>query len=298
MHRALAGFQAGSFLARTLPSPLTSRLARGTGTALAHLQRERRAMVTRHVRRALGPGAPAAAVDRAVAGAFASYAAYWLESFRLPSLSAEEVAAGFEHDGFQHVIDGLALGRGVILALPHLGGWEWAGRWMGDQGYHLTVVVEPLEPPEVFEWFAGLRSSLGMTVVPLGPAAGSAVLRALRANEVVCLLSDRDLSGGGIPVRFFGEQTLLPAGPALLARRTGAAVLPTAVYFTDRRDGHLAVVRPPVVVTRSDDRRRDDARTTQALAGELEGLIRRAPEQWHLFQPNWPSDRDGGAGAE
>src|SRR5205814_8108668 len=127
----------------------------------------------------------------------------------------------------------LDVGRGVMQARPHLGGWEWARRCMGDPGYHLAVVVEPLEPPEVFEWFAGLRSSLGMTVVPLGPAAGSAVLRALRANEVVCLLSDRDLSGGGIPVRFFGEQTLLPAGPALLARRTGAAVLPTAVYFTD-----------------------------------------------------------------
>jgi lauroyl/myristoyl acyltransferase len=294
LHRALAGFQTGSFLARILPFPLTSRLAWATGTALAHLQRERRAMVGRHVRRALGPDAPAAAVDRAVDGAFASYAAYWLESFRLPSLSAEEVAAGFEHDGFQHLIDGLALGRGVILALPHLGGWEWAGRWMGDQGHHLTVVVEPLQPPELFEWFAGLRASLGMTVVPLGPAAGSAVLRALRANEVVCLLSDRDLAGGGIPVTFFGEETLLPAGPALLARRTGAVILPTAVYFTDRRDGHLGVVGPPLVVSRSGDRRQDDARLTQALAGELEALIRRAPEQWHLFQPNWPSDRSVG----
>jgi lauroyl/myristoyl acyltransferase len=294
LHRALAGFQVGSYLARTLPPPLTSLLARAAGISLAHVQRDRRAMVTRHLRRVLGPDATDAAVGRAVDGAFESYAAYWLESFRLPSLSAATVAAGFASEGYEHVERGLAAGTGVILALPHLGGWEWAGRWVVDQGHPMTVVVEPLHPRELFEWFAGLRASLGMTVVPLGPSAGSAVLRALRANEVVCLLSDRDLGGGGLPVTFFGEVTRLPAGPAMLSLRTGAPVLPTAVYFTGERDGHLGVVGSPLVVTRSKDRRQDLARFTQALAVELEGLIRRAPEQWHLFQPNWPSDHADG----
>jgi KDO2-lipid IV(A) lauroyltransferase len=255
-------------------------------------------MVARHVRRVLGPDATEAAVDRAVDGAFESYAAYWLESFRLPSLSAATVAAGLRTEGYEaNLVSGLAAGNGVILALPHLGGWEWAGRWVADQGHPITVVVEPLHPPELFEWFAQLRASLGMTVVPLGPAAGQAVLRALRANEVVCLLSDRDLGGGGIPVTFFGEVTRLPAGPAMLSLRTGAPVLPTAVYFTDEPEGHLGFVRPPIVVERGPNRRDDVARLTQALAVELEALIRRAPEQWHLFQPNWPSDQADGIGA-
>jgi KDO2-lipid IV(A) lauroyltransferase len=295
LDRALAGFQAGSFLARYLPPPVTSLLARGAGASLAHVQRDRRAMVARHMRRVLGSDASEATVGAAVDGAFQSYAAYWLESFRLPSLSAATVDAGMETEGYHpYVLDALAAGNGLILALPHLGGWEWAGRWVADQGHPITVVVEPLQPPELFEWFSSLRASLGMTVVPLGPAAGSAVLRALRANEVVCLLSDRDLGGGGIPVTFFGETTRLPAGPALLSMRTGAPVLPTAVYFTGGRDGHRGVVRPPVVVTRTKDRRADATRIIQALAVELEALIRRAPQQWHLFQPNWPSDGVGG----
>jgi KDO2-lipid IV(A) lauroyltransferase len=294
LDRALAGFQAGSFLARYLPPPLTAVLARRAGASLARLQRDRRAVVARHMRRVLGPEASNDAVHAAVDGAFESYAAYWLESFRLPSLSAATVAAGLETDGYDdHLLGALAAGTGVILALPHLGGWEWAGRWVADQGHPITVVVEPLQPPELFEWFAGLRASLGMTVVPLGPAAGRAVLRALRANEVVCLLSDRDLGGDGIPVTFFGETTRLPAGPAVLSMRTGAPVLPTAVYFTGDRDGHLGLLRPPIAVGRSKDRRDDVIRFTQALAVELEGLIRRAPEQWHLFQPNWPSDAAG-----
>lgn len=110
-----------------------------------------------------------------------------------------------------------------------------------------------------------------------------AVVRALRANQIVALVSDRDIAGGGIEVEFFGERTTLPAGPATLASRLGVPLLPTAVYF--KGDGHHAVVRPPVPLEG------DAATVTQALAHELEDLIRAAPEQWHLFQPNWPSDR-------
>ena len=158
----------------------------------------------------------------------------------------------------------------MIVALPHLGGWEWAGRWLADQGLAVTVVVEPLDPPELFEWFASFRRSLGMTVVPVGPDAGTAVLRALRANEVVCLLSDRDIQGGGIEVEFFGERTTLPGGPATLSLRTGAPVVPTAVYFAAGREGHHAVIRPPVPAERHGSLRDDVQRITQLLATELE----------------------------
>ncbi|MDQ3542511.1 MAG: phosphatidylinositol mannoside acyltransferase, partial [Actinomycetota bacterium] len=178
----------------------------------------------------------------------------------------------------------------VILALPHLGGWEWAGRWLTDRGHKVTVVVEKIEPSELFDWFAKLRANLGMTVVPLGPEAGKAILRALNNNEIVCLLSDRDVGGGGVEVEFFGERTTLPGGPAMLSLRTGAPILPVAVYFTRRTNGHVGLVRPPIPAERRGKLRDDVARVTQYLAQELEYLIRRAPEQWHLFQPNWPSD--------
>ena len=89
------------------------------------------------------------------------------------------------------------------------------------------MVVEALEPPELFEWFADLRRAFGMNIIPLDADAGTAVVRALRDNHVVCLLCDRDIGGGGVEVEFFGERTLLPGGPATLALRTGAPVLPS-----------------------------------------------------------------------
>ena len=128
--------------------------------------------------------------------------------------------------------DGLRAGNGVILALPHLGGWEWAAFWLTEV-LHLPVaaVVEALNPPELAAWFVELREALGMEIITLGPTAGSDVMRALRDNRIVCLLSDRDIGGGGVDVEFFGERTTLPGGPATLALRTGAPLLPAAVYY-------------------------------------------------------------------
>jgi lauroyl/myristoyl acyltransferase len=125
--------------------------------------------------------------------------------------------------------------------------------------------------------------------VALGPEAGTAVLRRLHQGGIVGLLCDRDILGTGVEVAFFGEITTMPSGPATLALRTGAAILPTAVYFQAGRCHH-GVVRPPVPVERTGRFRDDVARITQLLAQEFEVLIRPAPEQWHLLQPNWPSD--------
>jgi lauroyl/myristoyl acyltransferase len=275
-----AGYVAASALARRLPEPVAEAVARRIADVASVALRRKRAMVDRHMRRAGGS-------PREV---FHSYGRYWLESFRLPDTTPAELEARFRADGLEHLDAARDAGRGVILALPHLGGWDFGGAWFGAHGYKATVVVEPLEPPELFEWFARFRERFGLTVVPLGPEAGTAILRVLRAGGIVGLLCDRDIGGTGVEVEFFGERTTLPSGPATLALRTGAALLPTAVYF-EGRAGHHAVVCEPIDCERSGSFREDVSRVTQRLAQELEALIRRAPDQWHLMQPNWPSDR-------
>ncbi len=285
----VGSYRAGSMLARMVPGIVASGLANPIGFGANVANPQRRAMIERHLRR-VNPMWSRWRLRAAVQDAFESYARYWVESLRLPSLSARTVAAGIVVTGYEHIAAARREGTGVILALPHLGGWEWAGRWLADSGDPVTVVVERIEPPELFDWFAELRAKLGMTVVGLGADAGRATLQALKRNEIVCLLSDRNIGGGGIDVEFFGEGTKLPAGPATLALRTGAPILPVAVYFTRRPDGHHGLVRPPLPAQRLGALRDDVSRITQDLATELEHLIRRAPEQWHLFQPNWPSD--------
>jgi KDO2-lipid IV(A) lauroyltransferase len=286
---ALRAYQAGSLFARALPEPLAELSSRTAGFWLTLGMNGRREMVERHLQRLHGRRLGPFELRREVHRTFDSYARYWLESFRLPGMSRAEMDAGIVVEGLSHLDDALAEGNGCIMALPHLGGWDFGGAWLATQGYPVTVVVEPLEPPELFEWFADFRRTLGMEVVPLGRDAGRKVLAALRRNEVAGLLCDRDLDGGGVEVELFGERTTLPAGPVTLALRTGAPVLPTAVYFEGR--GHRGVIRPPLELTRTGDLRADVARGTQLLADALAELIARAPDQWHVLQPNWPSDR-------
>jgi phosphatidylinositol dimannoside acyltransferase len=298
--RTVAAFRAGGTLARFVPRPVGVRLAEVAGGLAA--DRALRSgsdvpgLVARHLSRVLGRPLTAEEEKRLVRESYASYARYWYDSFRLPSRGRAEIDARFSYEGFGWIDEACRRGPGPILALPHLGGWEWAAFWLTlVPRLPVTAVVEPLEPPELFDWFARFRRSLGMEIVPLGAGAGAAVARAIRNGHVTCLPCDRDLTGGGVEVDFFGERTTIPAGPATLALRTGAPLLPVAVYV--RGEGYHGVVRPPVEAERRGRLRDDVARVSQSLVHELEDLIRAAPTQWHLQQPNWPSDRlPGGAG--
>jgi KDO2-lipid IV(A) lauroyltransferase len=279
-------YRVASAAAQAVPPAVGTRVARVGGRIAYIAMGPRRRMVARHQQRVSGH----ASTDDVI-GAFESYARYWYEMLRLPAdVRAQVIEENFVCDGEENLRAGLERGKGVVLALPHLGGWEFAAAWAAGRGYKVLAVVEDLEPPEVFEWFKEQREAFGIEIVPLGPETATRVLRALRDNSVVPLLSDRDLNGDGVEVEFFGEKTTLPAGPATMALRTGATLLPVAVYFRSGRQ-HQAVIRPPIPVERQGRLREDIARITQEIAHEFEELIRAAPEQWHLMQPNWPSDK-------
>jgi lauroyl/myristoyl acyltransferase len=302
---ARRALQGGRRLAGVLPAPAGRGLAESTAVALSRRPGDRawarrRTLLARHLVRVLGPEAPppgSRAMARLVDAAIASYARYWAETLRLPAVSRERLLAGIVYDGYEHIAAGRAAGRGTILVLPHLGGWEWAGAQLAAIGHPVSVVAERLEPADLFEWFRELRQGLGMNVIEAGPGSAAACAAALADNHLLCLLCDRLLAGAaGVDVEFFGETTRLPAGPATLALRSGARLLPAAVYFEPGTERHRGVVRPPLALTRSGrgQLRADVARITGDLAREFEGLIRAAPTQWHLLQPNWPSDLPAG----
>ncbi|MDH5422956.1 MAG: phosphatidylinositol mannoside acyltransferase, partial [Acidimicrobiia bacterium] len=149
-------------------------------------------------------------------------------------------------------------------------------------------VAEKLKDQRIVDWFVGLRKALGIDVVI---ATGrdkvfETCSDALRRNAAVALLADRNLSGRGVLVSFFGEETRLPVGPARLALETGAPIVPVGSFFQNGR-GHRVSIKAAVPVAVDDD----VASLTMKVGRALEDLIREAPEQWHMVQPNWPSDR-------
>jgi KDO2-lipid IV(A) lauroyltransferase len=262
-------------------------VARVGGVVCAIALTKRRAVLCANLRRVLGPSATDRELKRAARQAFISYGWYWAESLRLEATTPEELAACVSFEGLEHLERAREQGRGVVFAVPHLGNFDVGAARMAAIGHPLTVVVEPLEPPELFEWFCRLRQRGGMRTVPLGPAVTSTVIEVLRANGLVALVCDRDLGGRGVEVELFGAPTTLPGGPATLALRTGAALLPAAAY--DEPGGrHRVVIRPPLDTSRRGTVEQDVGRITRQMACELERIIRMAPEQWHVFQPCWP----------
>lgn len=283
-------YRAAAFLADKLPTSVTHNAVKIGGHAVASLAGDRRLIVERNLRRAGMELESEAETRLAIGRALGSYGRYYVDSFRLPSLSASEVDAGFHNVGFGHLTDALDGDVGPLLVLPHLGGWEWAGFWLATQHQlPVSVVVETIDPPELFRWFKEFRESIGYRVIAADGTAGPDVVRSLNEKRVTCLMADRVVGDvSAVPVEFFGERTLLPAGPATLALRTGAPLIPTAVYFDGER--HFAHAMDPLPTEREGKFRADVERITQLMANDLEELIRAAPEQWHLLQPNWPSD--------
>lgn len=273
-----------------LPEPAMRRVGEGAGWLMWFLAPGRRRLVQRHLRRVLGPSARVSALSRK---AFASYGRYWAEVFWVRPRRRIDLVNGSEVEDLDLILDAHGRGRGLIVALPHIGNWEVAGAKADAVGVPVLAVAEALPNPRVVDWFISVREAMGIDVVIMGNGrrVTADLVERLRSGGTVALLADRDLSGRGVEVEFFGEKTTMPTGPVALADRTGAALMPVGTYFK-RRAGHLHVMHPPLEIPDIENRDERIAAGTQLFAKALEDIIRRAPEQWHLFSPNWPSDRD------
>jgi KDO2-lipid IV(A) lauroyltransferase len=283
------GYKNGAAVLRLLPSPAGRALAGGLGLAAWATGPRRRAVVAANLRRVLGPAATPAALRRTVRRAFVNYAMYWANAARLdaadPAVLGRRVSVAHP-ERFQ---EAAARGRGLVIVLPHVGCWEAGAIWTASVGYPLTSIGEELEPPELFDWFVEMRKRAELTVLRPGGASTARLLAELRAGRAVALVADRDVLGGGLPTDFFGATTPVPTGPAVLALRTGAAVVPVAIYLEPR--GRFTVsLFPELDTTRTGDFRADIARLTRDIVASFEVMIRARPEQWHIFQPQWPDD--------
>ncbi|MBT2441440.1 phosphatidylinositol mannoside acyltransferase [Streptomyces sp. ISL-36] len=275
---------------KKLPEPV----AVGLGRRIADIAWKRRGKSVLRLESNLARVVPDAGPERLAElskAGMRSYMRYWMESFRLPTWSLERVEAGFDIKDVHHLKDGLASGRGVILALPHLANWDLAGVWVTRSlGVPFTTVAERLKPETLYDRFVAYRESLGMEVLPhTGGAAFGTLARRLRAGGLICLVADRDLSASGTEVTFFGETARMPAGPAMLAQQTGALLLPVTLWYDDT-PVMKGRVHAPVDVPESGTRAEKTSVMTQALADAFATGIADHPEDWHMLQRLWLAD--------
>ena len=267
---------------RRLPEVVVYAIADVAARLLHRVSRGARERVTRNLARVVASDD----LPAMVRNAFRSYARYWVEAFRAADIAPDEIDRRTTTEGFEHLDAALEGGSGVVVLLAHHGSWDTAARWAETHRYHLAVVAEVVRPRGLFRKFVALREAIGLEVVPLqrGTTMTSRLAEVAKANHLVGLLTDRDLTGRAPVVSFFGEDARIPVGPVIVSQRTGAPIVPITMLQRPGRRWHLHVF-PPIGIGGL-----DTAAASQRVASALEDIIREAPEQWHAFQPVWLAD--------
>ncbi|HEY7280736.1 MAG TPA: phosphatidylinositol mannoside acyltransferase [Actinomycetota bacterium] len=273
-------------VATTWPERPGRALFRAYGALGYRFMPKLRTTVARNYAQVLGLSPASELVQGAVREGFDLYARYWYETFAVRNRSREWMDERFRVDGAEHMHDAIGAGTGCIVALPHMGNWDAAGKWVA--GHHkIVAVAEVLQPRQMYELFLRHRRDLGMEIVPLTEdgSAGVQLAQLLADNYVVALVADRDLGGRGVECEMFGRIRRLPPGPALLSLSTGAPLLSCPTYTTD--DGWLCRMSAPLQIERTGRMRDDVTALTRLLAADWERAIAAKPTDWHMFQPAW-----------
>jgi lauroyl/myristoyl acyltransferase len=285
------GLWLADLIARSLPRGMAYGLADLAGRAWHRNAPARRALVGENLRRiaeATGRPATGRPFRRMVEQAFINHARYWLELLRGPHYRPERIPQMVEIQDWarwEPIMRG-----GAVVAVPHLGNFEPVGHLVAAEGLRGIAPMEDAGPPELYEFMRARRASgQGVEVVPLRHAFRP-MLAALRRNDIVALVADRDLAGDGVPVRMFGHPTTLPAGPAALALRTDRPLIMARVLRTAPERFSVRAVE--VQAPRTGHADTDVAALTTELARCFEAAIAEAPEQWWAaFQPFWTDQR-------
>ncbi len=281
-------YRFSEWLASWMPQRIAYAIARTAGSLLFLLDRPLRQTLLFNQRR-LMPGAPRKAVFHNARMVSICVAKNYYDLFRLPSMSTAQLQEQFTATGVEHLRAAYERGKGVIVVAPHMGSYNLIPAYVSSLGFRSVAVIEHIKDPQLHNYFVNLRANHGLQILTAGTQDVRSIVRALRDGAVVFMLSDRDVGTSTDTVQFWGEETRLPSGPALLARRTGAALIAAYTYRTANTQS-VAGAFPEIVLPAGggapDERRAQD---TQLVTTFMERTIALAPDQWAVLQPIWPA---------
>jgi len=230
------------------------------------------------------PEKDTAAIDQLMVEAVSSYMRYWCDTFRSPDWSKERVKDTVTVTREELLTEPMRDGRGVVITLPHAGNWDHAGSYFCGMGFPLVTVAERLKPEALFNKFLEYRQNMGMEVLALNSRSMATLMQRARDGALIALVADRDLSRSGIDVDFFGHPARMPAGPALLAVRTGIPLVTAFVSYTETGI-HVEFNSVAIPSEGSDSER--VAQVVQSCADLFAQGITKAPQDWHMLQRIW-----------
>ena len=281
----LSIFKLGYVIAQLLPRPLLHRVA--NRTAMWSLRRTPELRRTVRGNLAIATGLSGEELDSLVHKNLRLFARMLADYFIFAGTQAENAGQVVdEWEGWTHLSESRARGKGTILITGHLGHWELGGLVLAVRGLPITVVTLPEPTPELTKWREASRRRLGIRTIAVGPGNDFAfveMLRVLRENGTLAMLVDRPYSGTGMAVRQFGRETQFSTAAAMLAHHTGATIVP-AFVLQQSENRYRATAHPPIELATGPLRQTLPV-NVQRIATLFETLIRTYPEQWFNYVP-------------
>ena len=244
--------------------------------------------VAENMRHVMGAGATEVAIQGATRRAFQMQSRNGFDLLRVPRVSLKRLERQVRLDGDWHAIDdALAAGRGVIICSAHYGAFDIMGQYIINRGYEAHLLVGRTTSHFVHDSVSYLRQSRGWRLEQVeDPGSVRRVMKALKAGKVAGMVVDRDWSGTGAPVTFFGAPTTLPTGHIRMALTTGAEIV---TALTPRVEGNrYGFVLRHVPLQRTGNTADDVAENMRRILANMETVIAHDPGQWVLFRPVWP----------
>ncbi len=271
-------------MAKRVPPPTLYRIGTWLGKLAYRLSRRYRTVAERNLRMAYGETLSDAERQRLVQQVFIHFAKSLMEFLVGDGLSPEHIRRMVTIIGEEHLQWCVQQGKGTLIVTAHYGNWEIAARFLTQcRGYTLNVVARDADDSVTTVLVNRIREQGGYRVFSKGQAV-RATLQALKRNELVALLPDQN--AGDVYVPFFGRLAGTVAGPAILALRTGAPILP--VFCTRQPDNtYLFEILPPLTVQPSGDKERDVTETMAQITAIIEHQVRKYPSQWLWLHNRW-----------
>lgn len=268
-----------------------SRVGIAFGDLARIIDSRHRRVARTNLRMAFGNSMSEDEINRVIKEVFRNVGQTATEFFQIPSLTYEKALQMIAPEHRERLDKCLEDGRGVVLLASHFGNWELMATAGAVAGYKISAVARPLDDPDLEEFIRDIRESSGLQIIPRRTSA-LAVVRKLRRNEIVGILADQNTRKQNVFVDFFGIKAATTPGPAILALRTGAHLVP-AFMLREGPGKHRLIVEEPIEPVRTGDQEADVIATTQKCADILEKYVREYPSQWFWVHRRWRSRPHG-----
>jgi KDO2-lipid IV(A) lauroyltransferase len=219
-----------------------------------------------------------------------SYLRYWFDTFRLNKWSKSRIIETTFVVRENLLRDPIETKKGCIIALPHAGNWDHAAAYFCSTGIPITAVVERLKPEAIFKKFLAYRQSIGIEAISHREKTIPILMERLNQGKLVALVADRDMSRNGIEVNFLGGIAKMPAGPAILAIKSGSPLVTAYIRYLD--EGIEITFDETIQLPISGSEEEQIRIVTQSMADNFAKRIQDSPVDWHMLQRIWVDEEN------